>query len=324
MRIGLHIPLLVLLTTTFIFSFSDTQSQTSDTIRTINFPLPHEDFSLYDFAEIRFETDKSEVPPADLATRTFQPVKKIFPNDSLHFDDSVQSAWFKFTVRNNYASDTSIALVFLQGMHKAILYKIEGERLILVGKTGWAIAVIARAIPYDENRIDLVLKAHSQTNYFLQIPRVGTKIIYGPTKTPALETIAKAEMKAFKREKEVNRPNLLWFHFISGIYFMFFVFGFIKYLVFGKDKSYLYYALFGLTGAIKSIATVEYPPLELPSFENLRGIELLHFLTEVQIALQGLFILEILQLKIKYPRITRCIKWIIYTRFLLILIPLTF
>jgi len=62
-------------------------------------------------------------------------------------------------------------------------------------------------------RIDLVLKAHYQTNYFIQIPRILLLIC---PKTPALESIAYAEMKAFNREKEVNRPNLLWNHFLTG------------------------------------------------------------------------------------------------------------
>jgi hypothetical protein len=91
---------------------------------------------LYDFAEIRFETDKTETPPANLAKRTFQPVKKVFKEDGFYIDDSVQSVWFKFTVRSEYASDTSIALVFLP-LHKAVLYKIEGDRLIPIGKTGF-------------------------------------------------------------------------------------------------------------------------------------------------------------------------------------------
>jgi hypothetical protein len=324
MRRHSHISLLfALLTFTSIFSFSDTRSQTIDTTRTINFPLSHEDFSLYDFAEVRFETDKTEIPPVDLATRTFQPVKKTFPNDSLHFDDSVQSAWFKFTVRNNYASDTTIALVFLPAIPKAILYKSEGERLILIGKTGFFLAVIARAIPYDEYRIDLVLIAHSKTNYFLQIPRVGAKIIYGTTKLPALETIAKAEIKAFNKEKEVNRPNFLWSHFFTGVFFMFFVFGFIKYLVFGKDKAYLYYSLLGLCSALVTVAQSEYPPLELPWFENARGIESTDLWIVIGFIVHGLFILEILQLKIKYPRITRVIKWYLFVKFLLIIINKT-
>jgi hypothetical protein len=65
---------------------------------------------------MRFETDKTGVPLADIIKRNFQPVKEIFEKDSLHFDDSVQSAWFKFTVRNNYASDTTIALVLLTSL----------------------------------------------------------------------------------------------------------------------------------------------------------------------------------------------------------------
>ncbi len=79
MRRNVHIPLLFgLLTMSGIFSFNDAQSQTGDTSRTINFPLPYEDFSLYDFAEVRFETDKTEVQPADLVKKNFQPLKKIF------------------------------------------------------------------------------------------------------------------------------------------------------------------------------------------------------------------------------------------------------
>ena len=72
------------------FYCNDVRSQTNDTTKTINFPLPYEDFSLYDFAEVRFETDKTEVPPADLIKKNFQPVKKIFQKDSLYFEDSVQ------------------------------------------------------------------------------------------------------------------------------------------------------------------------------------------------------------------------------------------
>ena len=322
MRRNLHIALLFVLLITDIFSFSDVQSQTVDTSRTINLPLPHEVFSLYDFAEVRFETDKTEVPPADLFKRDFQPVSRIFPKDSLHFEDSLQSVWFKFTVRNDYASDTSIALIFPGSVSKAMLYKKEGEKIVFAGETGWVIAVTARAIPYEDARIDLPLRAHSQTNYFIQIPRI---LFLACPKTPALESVAYAEMKAFNREKEVNRPNLLWDHFLTGIFLMFFVFGFIKYLVFGKDRSYLYYALFGLFLSLETLGTSEYPPLELGSFENIRGIEILDLLIEVSILMQGLFILEIVNLKSKYPRITRTIKWIYYLRFFIQIIkPLFF
>jgi hypothetical protein len=101
-------------------------SQTRDTIPTIIFPLLHEDLPLYDYASVRVETDKSDAPPVDLINRNYQPAKEMFSNDSLQFDDSVQSAWFEFTVRNDYPSDTSVALVFLQNIHKAVLYKREG------------------------------------------------------------------------------------------------------------------------------------------------------------------------------------------------------
>jgi sensor histidine kinase YesM len=305
-----------LLTTAGILLCNNIRSQTSDTTRTINFPLPYEHFSLYDFAEVRFETDKTERPPADIIKRNFQPIKKIFQKDSLYFDDSVHTVWFKFSMHNNYASDTSVSLTFHPiGVNKAVLYKKQGEKIIFVGKTGWAIAVIARTISYEDNRIDLLLKAQSQTDYFIQIPRLGFNFML--LNTPALESILYAEKKAFNREIVVNRPNFLWNHFFIGIFFMFFVFGFIKYLVLGRDRAYLYYALLGLSNAILTVAQAEYPPLELPWFENLRGIELFNLVNGVAILMQGLFILEILQLKIKYPRIALATKWFLFLQLLI-------
>ena len=98
---------------------------------------------------------------------------------------------------------------------------------------------------------------------------------------------------------------------------MFFVFGFIKYLVLGKDRAYLYYSLMGLFSALLTVAAAEYPPFELPSFENLRGIELSDLVGVLAYIMQALFILEILQLKTKYPGITRIIKWYLFAKLLL-------
>jgi two-component system, LytTR family, sensor kinase len=316
MRINLYFPLLFgLLTLTGIFLSGEIQSQTSDIRKTINFPLPHEDLSLYNFAEIRFETDKTEKPPAGLAKKNFQPVKEIFQKDSLYFTDSIQTVWFKLNILNNLASDTSVALIFPGGVNKAVLYKTDGERLIFLGKTGFTLAVIARTIPYEDARIDMLLKAQSNAIYFVQIPRIGFG--YMLNKTPILKGVHFAEMKAFDREMEIRRPELLWSHFFTGVFFMFFVFGFIKYKILGKDKAYLYYALLGLANAFLAITQAEYPPFELPSFENLRGIELFNLVNGVAIVMQGLFILEILQLKTKYPRITLATKWFLFLQLLI-------
>jgi len=298
-----------------ILSFNDICSQTSDTTRTINFPFHHEDLSLYEFAEIRFETDKTETPPADIFKRIFQPVKEIFQTDSLFFKNSIHNVWLRFNIHNSLDRDTPVALVFPIGVNKAVLYKSDDPDLSFIGKTGFAIAVIARTISYEDTRIDLVLKANSQTNYFIQVPRIGFNFML--SKTPVLESFAYAEMKAFNREKEIHRPRLLWSHFFTGIFFMFFVFGFIKYLVLGRDRSYLYYALLGLANTLLTIAQAEYPPLELPWFENLRGIELFNLINGVAILVQGLFILEILQLKIKYPRVTLATKYFLFFQLLI-------
>ena len=302
--------LLVLLTISGILLCNNLWSQSSDTIRTINIPLAYEDLSLYDFAEVRMETDKTEKPPADITKRKFQPVKELFEKDSLYFTNNVKSLWIKVQIANTGASDITIALIFPQGVAKAVLYKAGDAGLVLVGKTGFFLAVLKRNVSYHHARIDLIVKAHSRTSYFIQ--GILFHGIWFP-KMPVLQNFAYAEVSSFQLEKEINRRNLLWNHFFTGVFFMFFVFGFIKYLVLGKDKAYLYYALLGLSSALMSVAQAEYPPLELPWFENLRGIELFDELKAVAFVLQGLFILEILQLKIKYPRITLAAKWLLFS-----------
>jgi hypothetical protein len=83
------------------------------------------------------ETGKSEKPPADIIKRNFQPVNKIFDKNNLHFADSIKSFWIKVHLANTLSSDTSIALIFPQNVSKAVLYKTEGDSLILIGKAGF-------------------------------------------------------------------------------------------------------------------------------------------------------------------------------------------
>src|SRR3982750_4840314 len=170
MRIKVYITLVFsLLVAINIFLCVYVKSQTGGESKTINFPFPYEDLSLYDFAKVRFETDKTDTPPPDLINRNFRPVKNLFAKDSLYFSDSVQNVWLKFKIRNNLSRDTSVALIFPGAVSKAVLYKSDGERLILIGKTGFMIAVRARAVYYEDNRIDLSLNAQSETNYFIQV-----------------------------------------------------------------------------------------------------------------------------------------------------------
>jgi signal transduction histidine kinase len=136
---------------------------------------------------------------------------------------------------------------------------------------------------------------------------------------PVLQNFTRAEIIAFKYEKEAGSLLHFWAHLFTGIFFMFFVFGFIKYLVVGKDRAYFYFSLMGLFLALTTMSDSRYPPLELPWFENIRGIELFDFLSAIAFIMHGLFILEVLQLKLKYPRITNVIKWYFFAKFLLYL-----
>src|SRR6476659_8428667 len=203
MRIKFYNPCLsALITIICILLCNDLRSQTIDSIPPITLPLPYEDFSLYDFAEVRMETDKTEKPPADITKRKFQPVKEIFEKDEFHFADSVKSFWIKFQVANNQSYDTSIALRFWQGVAKAVLYKAEDDKLIQIGKTVFFVARLKRSVFTPDNRVDLVLKAHTKKTWFIQV--ILFHGIYLP-KMPVLQTIANAEMMDYKKDKDVNR-----------------------------------------------------------------------------------------------------------------------
>lgn len=185
------------MTAAFIFLYNEAWSQTGDSIGAINVPLLHEDLPLYDFAEVRMETGKSKEPPADIAKRNFQPVKTVFKKDEFWLPDSVKSFWIKFQLINSQSNDTTIALVFNgAGVSKAILYKAEEDRLIQIGKTGFFYAVLARNVSYRDDRIDLLLKAHSNTKYFVQVILYNKGVYL--TKLPVLQNFTYAEANAFK------------------------------------------------------------------------------------------------------------------------------
>ena len=306
--------LFCLLITAGIFSPGKLQSQNHDSSKAVNFPLLREDFSLFETAEIRLETQQSTIPTAHLNKTKFLPVRTLFSEEeNLIFNDTVQSAWFKFTIRNTLPTDTSVALVFPGSVSKAVLYMASGDELIYVGKTGWVIAVVARSVGDDWGRIDVALKGDSVTTFFMQVPRTEFLICF---KTPALRSVNYADSQVYKWVQETQRPALLWSHFFAGVFFMFFLFGLIKYIVLVKDRAYIYYALMGLSNAVLTITQAEYPPIDFRVLENLRGIELFNFVNAICILMQGLFILEILRLKKKYPRVDLATKCFLYAQLL--------
>ena len=299
-----------------IFLLTHSHAQTPGKILPLKIPLQKQDLSLYNYASVRMESGSSEKPPWDITRRNFNQVKEVFPTDNLKFADSIKFVWIKFQV-NNQSEATTLALLFPKAVTKAVLYKVSGDSLQLVGKTGFIIAVFARDIPQQENRIDMEIPAHIETGFLIQV------ILFNGgwmPQMPVLQNIAYADMNSFSNFKKFKQPGLLWDHFFTGIFFMFFVFGLIKYLLLGKDKVYLYYALLGLFSAILILLSSEYPALELPWFENFRGIELYNLVYQITLVFQGLFILKILELKAKYPKITIVAKWYFVVKILLVLI----
>jgi len=76
----------------------DTRSQIIDSNTVINLPLSHEDLSLYDFAKVRFEYDKTEIPPPDLTKKNFQFVKHIFKEDNIKCPVIFITAYDKYMI----------------------------------------------------------------------------------------------------------------------------------------------------------------------------------------------------------------------------------
>jgi sensor histidine kinase YesM len=304
-----------LFTAVSLLYFEDLRSQDPSAKTFIRFPLTHDVVSLFNFTAIRYEYQKTEISPVNLVKRSFKPLKSYFSSDSLHFSKNIQTVWFKFGLYNNLSVDTAVALIFPRGVNKAVLYKSDSNGMQLVGKTGFGLAVLKRNVSYEDNRIDIPLKALSLTEYFIQVPRLGFN--YMLSRAPALESMAKAELIAFSREKETNRYFYLWAHLFTGVFVMFFVFGMIKCLVNANDKAYLYFSLLGLFNAMMSVADAEFPPLEISYFENFRGIELLNLLNALAILMQGLFIVEILQLKSRNSRAAFIVNGFLYLQLLI-------
>src|SRR5215217_4070243 len=84
-----------LLTIACLLLCREAGAQNGDTAGQINFPLLHENVSLYDYASVRIETSKRETPPSVVIKRAFRPAKEIFKKDEFHFADSVKSFWIK-------------------------------------------------------------------------------------------------------------------------------------------------------------------------------------------------------------------------------------
>ena len=200
-----------------LFSYK-VRSQAQDSFPQMDIPLSIEEQSLFDFAAVRLETENYPSPPADILQQKFIPVKTVYSKDQLHFPDSIKSCWIKFVLHNRQSNDTTIALVFPGAVSKAVVYRSEKGSLIRIGKTGFFLAVTARNVEYQDNRIDLKAKAGSVSVYLIQV------ILYHGVwmgKMPVLQNYTYAETIAFRFEKQINRRNLMWLHFFTGIFFMF-------------------------------------------------------------------------------------------------------
>jgi len=156
------------------------------------------------------------------------------------FPDTVRQFWIRFSLKNDYPTDTVLLLKLTEKMQQNSLYEKRGNQLHLVGQTGFGSRITDLSIKGDYSRLNLPLRHGQQQDFFL----LSSKYIYNlKAQYPKIETLDAAYQE--KESEQLSAPpsyrNVkLW---VAGFYFAVFIYCCLKYFFQRKDVAYLYYAL---------------------------------------------------------------------------------
>lgn len=156
------------------------------------------------------------------------------------FPDTILQYWIRFSVKNDYPSDTTLLLKVAGKMQQTILYEKRGGQLQFIGKTGFGSRISDLSINGDYWRIKLPLKHGQRQDFYL----LNHKYIYNVMpQYPKIETLDVAYQE--KNSEQLYSPasfrNVkLW---VAGFYFAVFIYCCLKFFFQRKDIAYLYYAL---------------------------------------------------------------------------------
>lgn len=156
------------------------------------------------------------------------------------FPDTILQYCISFTTQNSFARDTTLLLKMMAKMQQTTLFERVGDKLILIGQTGFGAKISNLAINGDYWRINLPLKQQQTQHFYL----LNHKYIYNLSpQYPLIETFDTAYQE--KNREQVLNPasyknvKLL----VAGFYFAVFIYCCLKFFFQRKDIAYLYYAL---------------------------------------------------------------------------------
>ncbi|WP_293312829.1 sensor histidine kinase [Pedobacter sp. UBA5917] len=165
-------------------------------------------------------------------------------NDSVtakkEFEFSVLQYWIHFSTHSAFTRDSTLLLKFDSKMQHTQLFERIGDKLVLIGQTGFGSKTSALSIANDYWRIYLPLKSQKTQDFYVLIKKHQYNIV---PQYPKIETYDTAY-------RELNNELILfplsfkniklWF---AGFYFTVFIYCCLKFFFQRKNIAYLYYAL---------------------------------------------------------------------------------
>jgi Histidine kinase/7TM diverse intracellular signalling len=165
-------------------------------------------------------------------------------NDSVtaekEFAYNVLQYWIHFSTHSTFERDSTLLIKLDSKMQHTQLFERVGNKLVLVGQTGFGSKTSALSITNDYWRIYLPLKLQKTQDFYLLIKKHQYNIV---PQYPKIETFDTAYREL--NEELVLFPlsfkNIkLWF---AGFYFAVFIYCCLKFFFQRKNTAYFYYAL---------------------------------------------------------------------------------
>lgn len=156
------------------------------------------------------------------------------------FPDTVLQYWINFNIRSTFSKDTSLLLKLDSKMQQTQLYERLGNRLVLVGQTGFGAKISNLSIASDYWRIYLPLKQHRTQHFYVRIQKYLYNIAPQYPQIETYDTAYEEKNRELVLFPLSFRNVKLW---VAGFYFAVFIYCCLKYFLQRRDRAYLYYAL---------------------------------------------------------------------------------
>jgi sensor histidine kinase YesM len=156
------------------------------------------------------------------------------------FPDTVLQYWVNFSIRSTFDRDTSLLLKLDSKMQQTQLYERVGNRLVLIGQTGFGAKISDLSIATDYWRIHLPLKQNKTQHFYLLIQKYLYNVVPQYPQVETYDTAYEEKNRELVMFPLSFRNVKLW---VAGFYFAVFIYCCLKYFLQRRDRAYLYYAL---------------------------------------------------------------------------------